>query len=128
MAYRVVGPTPWRTVPAEPSHLRDTGVVLEAEATAETVWRRTLPEVLARRLAEARRASGSFRTIAQRVGITHGYLHQLTRGVRCPSRSVAVAMAAELHLDEETSQWLLRLAVPDREEREMVWRRDQGLT
>ena len=87
----------------------------------DSVWRKTLPDELARRIAEARHAAGSYRILVRCIAITHSYLHQLARGVRCPSRSVATAMVKELDLDEPTARWLLSLAVADREERLMLW-------
>ena len=55
----------------------------------------------------------SYRAAAREIGISHGYLHGLVHGTRCPSRRVAEALIEGLPLGWEDAQALLDRAVAD---------------
>ena len=76
--------------------------------------RRTLPPDIALALRMALDESQlSYRAAAREIGISHSYLHALTRGTRCPRRRTAEEIIVVLPLDLEAEAHLLREAVDD---------------
>jgi transcriptional regulator with XRE-family HTH domain len=72
------------------------------------------PDTLGPILARARARSGlSVRQMARRAGISFGYLSMLERGRRCPSQSVALALAVALELDAAERAALYEAAIPN---------------
>lgn len=53
----------------------------------------------------------SYRSAAAEIGITHGYLHALVKGARCPSRTVARGLARVLPLGPAETLALMAEAV-----------------
>ena len=80
-------------------------------ATTKYDNRKTLPADLAARIATARRDAGSLRAVAERAGISHSFLCQITQGTRCPTRPVAERLIPVLGLDAETASELWDCAV-----------------
>lgn len=76
--------------------------------------RHTLPGPIAASLASGRaRQQLSIRQAAALIGISHGYLYYLERGLRAPSVSVARSVARVLLRGQpEAAQALLAAAVP----------------
>jgi transcriptional regulator with XRE-family HTH domain len=76
--------------------------------------RHTPPKGLGRALRTARESAGlSQGAVAREVGVRPDYISKLERGARCPSTTVADALAALLDLDEATTQLLAAAAVDD---------------
>ena len=74
--------------------------------------RQTLPPSVARSLRRALDESQlSYRKAASEIGISHGYLHSLVHGTRCPSKAVARSLVAALPLGWDEGQALMREAV-----------------
>jgi hypothetical protein len=59
------------------------------------------------------RTGKSWRWLGKRLGISHSHLIQISQGVRCPSRTVALAMKP-LFLDEAEWEALYEAAVVGR--------------
>jgi hypothetical protein len=65
--------------------------------------RQTLdPEVAASVLRAKLRTGKSWRWLAKRLGLSHSHLLQISQGVRCPSKTVALAMRP---LPFEEGEW-----------------------
>ncbi|MFK0154608.1 multiprotein-bridging factor 1 family protein [Streptomyces sp. NPDC090493] len=76
--------------------------------------RRTPPVALGGALRQAREsASLSQGAVAVAVGVRADYISKLERGERCPSVTVARALAGVLHLDGAAAEMLARVAVDD---------------
>jgi DNA-binding XRE family transcriptional regulator len=86
-------------------------------AAAETVptWRRRVPPPeLGPMLRAARKARGwTHQRLADEIGTSRQTVTGLELGDRCPSRTVAVALADVLGLPHERRAELLDAAVPD---------------
>lgn len=68
------------------------------------------PEIAASVARAKKRTGKSWRWLAKRLGISHSHLLQISQGVRCPSRTVALAMKP-LFGDEEEWHALVEAAV-----------------
>ena len=56
----------------------------------------------------------SYRSAARAIGISHGYLHLLVHGSRCPSKAIARSLVGVLPLTEDEGRALLAEAVERR--------------
>lgn len=79
----------------------------------EATQRHTLPADLATALRETRRRRGlGLRATARSVGISHGYLHFLENGSRCPSVRVAELLIDTIRLDPQPAMRVRAAARP----------------
>lgn len=96
--------------------LSESGCDTMAMAVADRVasHRRTPPDWFGPWLATRRRRIGwSFRVAEQRTGVSAGHLCKLEKGQRCPSATVANAIADAYRMSENDRERLLSVAVWD---------------
>lgn len=90
---------------------KDLAVDPEATTFPGQPRRTQLDPDIASSVARAKERTGnSWRFPAKRLGISHSHLLQISQGVRCPSRSVALAMRP-LFVDEDEWYALVDAAV-----------------
>lgn len=95
---------------------------MENSYPLENAHRREIGPRLGSEIDAARSRAGlTFREAARRIGISAGYLCELTKGRRCPSTGVAEDIVAVLPMTAGAAEELRRVAVERKWPRRRRW-------